>query len=135
MFKGEQVGHVAMQCSAIQAMLCRYRTQLCNDGERCRRHVCFFAHSLEELRVPPTKPFVSPEALAQASMEAARGPEPAPSTAVSLSVPITSQLYQSHPSMLPLTWTMCNRQSAARLLQLAFTCMLMDSALIREADG
>ncbi|KAK9787486.1 hypothetical protein WJX73_002040 [Symbiochloris irregularis] len=50
----------------------RYRTQLCNDGERCARHVCFFAHSLEELRVPATKPFVSPEALAHASMESAR---------------------------------------------------------------
>ncbi len=42
----------------------RYRTQLCNDGMRCRRRVCFFAHTLEELRVPSTKPFVAPEALA-----------------------------------------------------------------------
>ena len=71
------------------ALLSRYRTQLCNDGERCRRHVCFFAHSLEELRVPPTKPFVSPEALAQASLEASRGSEPAASTAVRLSMPFT----------------------------------------------
>ena len=45
-------------------MPCRYRTQLCNDGMECRRRVCFFAHSLVELRVPATKPFVPPEMLA-----------------------------------------------------------------------
>jgi Zinc finger C-x8-C-x5-C-x3-H type (and similar) len=43
----------------------RYRTQLCNDGTGCKRRVCFFAHSLEELRVPSCKPFVPPEQLAQ----------------------------------------------------------------------
>ncbi|PSC69922.1 Zn-finger CCCH type [Micractinium conductrix] len=48
----------------------RYRTQLCNDGPTCRRGICFFAHSLEELRVPACKPYVSPEALARASLEA-----------------------------------------------------------------
>eukprot|EP00775_Hariotina_reticulata_P007367 gene7367-biopygen9155 len=30
----------------------RYRTLLCKDGSRCHRRVCFFAHSLAELRVP-----------------------------------------------------------------------------------
>ncbi len=30
----------------------RYRTQLCKDGANCRRAVCFFAHSLPELRSP-----------------------------------------------------------------------------------
>lgn len=48
----------------------RYRTQLCNDGPGCRRGICFFAHSLDELRVPANKPYVSPEALARASIEA-----------------------------------------------------------------
>lgn len=48
----------------------RYRTQLCNDGPSCSRSICFFAHTLEELRVPAHKPFVSPEALARASLEA-----------------------------------------------------------------
>jgi hypothetical protein len=48
----------------------RYRTQLCNDGPSCARSICFFAHTLEELRVPAHKPFVSPEALARASLEA-----------------------------------------------------------------
>lgn len=39
----------------------RYRTQICNDGAQCNRSVCFFAHSLEELRVPPRKPGFPPE--------------------------------------------------------------------------
>lgn len=28
----------------------RYRTQLCKDGTACSRPLCFFAHSLPELR-------------------------------------------------------------------------------------
>jgi hypothetical protein len=48
----------------------RYRTQLCNDGPGCRRSICFFAHSLDELRVPACKPYVAPETLARASLEA-----------------------------------------------------------------
>lgn len=31
----------------------RYRTQPCKDGTDCRRRVCFFAHSQEQLRVAP----------------------------------------------------------------------------------
>ncbi|KAJ4959112.1 hypothetical protein NE237_026223 [Protea cynaroides] len=31
----------------------RYRTQPCKDGTNCRRRVCFFAHSHEQLRVLP----------------------------------------------------------------------------------
>ena len=49
----------------------RYRTQLCNDGNKCKRHICFFAHSLDELRVPTCKPFVPPDALAAATSAAA----------------------------------------------------------------
>lgn len=30
----------------------RYRTQFCNIAASCNRNVCFFAHSIEELRVP-----------------------------------------------------------------------------------
>ncbi|XP_059276733.1 zinc finger CCCH domain-containing protein 20-like [Lycium ferocissimum] len=30
---------------------CRYRTQPCKDGGSCKRRVCFFAHSPEQLRV------------------------------------------------------------------------------------
>ncbi|KAF8023233.1 hypothetical protein BT93_F0670 [Corymbia citriodora subsp. variegata] len=32
----------------------RYRTQACKDGQSCRRRVCFFAHSPDQLRVLPT---------------------------------------------------------------------------------
>ncbi|PRW44495.1 Zn-finger CCCH type isoform A [Chlorella sorokiniana] len=53
----------------------RYRTQLCNDGSNCKRKICFFAHSLDELRVPACKPFVSPEALASAAAAAAADAE------------------------------------------------------------
>lgn len=31
----------------------RYRTQPCKDGTSCRRRVCFFAHTTEQLRVLP----------------------------------------------------------------------------------
>lgn len=31
----------------------RYRTQACKDGVNCRRRVCFFAHTPEQLRVVP----------------------------------------------------------------------------------
>jgi len=34
----------------------KYRTQLCNDEMGCRRKVCFFAHCLDELRVPAAYP-------------------------------------------------------------------------------
>ncbi|XP_022140141.1 zinc finger CCCH domain-containing protein 23-like [Momordica charantia] len=34
----------------------RYRTQPCKDGLACRRRVCFFAHSPEQLRVLPRTP-------------------------------------------------------------------------------
>ncbi|KAJ4825385.1 hypothetical protein Tsubulata_012540 [Turnera subulata] len=30
----------------------QYRTRVCNDGTGCRRRVCFFAHTKEELRTP-----------------------------------------------------------------------------------
>ena len=46
----------------------RYRTQLCKDGPMCKRSICFFAHDLKQLRTPDTKPYVSPEQLASASL-------------------------------------------------------------------
>ena len=47
----------------LENVCCRYRSQLCNDGPKCRRKVCFFAHTIDELRVPPSKPFVAPDTL------------------------------------------------------------------------
>lgn len=34
----------------------RYRTQACKDGRNCKRRVCFFAHSPEQLRILPSSP-------------------------------------------------------------------------------
>ncbi|KAI3967671.1 hypothetical protein MKX01_039581 [Papaver californicum] len=33
----------------------RYRTQACKDGVDCRRKICFFAHTVEQLRVVSTQ--------------------------------------------------------------------------------
>ncbi|XP_042513828.1 zinc finger CCCH domain-containing protein 20 [Macadamia integrifolia] len=38
----------------------RYRTQPCKDGTNCRRRVCFFAHTPEQLRVLPQQSPRSP---------------------------------------------------------------------------
>ncbi|XP_027355694.1 zinc finger CCCH domain-containing protein 20-like [Abrus precatorius] len=37
----------------------RYRTQLCKDRTGCRRRVCFFAHTTDQLRSLSPEPFVS----------------------------------------------------------------------------
>ena len=37
----------------------RYRTQLCKDGAGCTRSVCFFAHTLQELRAGPLQASLS----------------------------------------------------------------------------
>ncbi|KIZ02848.1 Zinc finger CCCH domain-containing protein 2 [Monoraphidium neglectum] len=40
----------------------RYRTQLCTMGASCRRPVCFFAHTVEEMRSPPEGASAAPGA-------------------------------------------------------------------------
>jgi hypothetical protein len=47
----------------------RYRTQPCKDGTGCRRRVCFFAHTPDQLRVlpPPQQPSASPRGAAAAA--------------------------------------------------------------------
>ncbi|KAL0407733.1 UNVERIFIED_CONTAM: Zinc finger CCCH domain-containing protein 20 [Sesamum radiatum] len=47
----------------------RYRTQPCKDGVHCRRRICFFAHTPEQLRVLPytTSPDASPGRVVQDS--------------------------------------------------------------------
>ncbi|XP_062180398.1 zinc finger CCCH domain-containing protein 35-like [Phragmites australis] len=43
----------------------RYRTQPCKDGTACRRRVCFFAHTPDQLRVlPPPQQSASPRGAA-----------------------------------------------------------------------
>lgn len=53
----------------------RYRTQPCKDGIHCRRRVCFFAHTPEQLRVLPytTSPDASPRRLGHDSFVAGLG--------------------------------------------------------------
>lgn len=46
---------VSRTLSSLLSVTPRYRTQLCNDGVACRRKVCFFAHTLDELRVSSVK--------------------------------------------------------------------------------
>jgi hypothetical protein len=71
----------------------RYRTQLCNDGMGCRRRVCFFAHSLAQLRVPATKPFVPPEVLA--ALEGPQSNNPAAMATVSEAMKRISDSWQA----------------------------------------
>ena len=53
-------------------VVCRYRTQLCNEPATCRRKVCFFAHTLEELREPSLEEFALIPAAWPANGKAAR---------------------------------------------------------------
>lgn len=54
--------------------LCRYRTALCRDVERCSRKICFFAHEVHEIRTNVERPYVSPEQLVAATEAAAMDP-------------------------------------------------------------
>ncbi|KDD73711.1 hypothetical protein H632_c1902p0, partial [Helicosporidium sp. ATCC 50920] len=51
----------------------RYRTQLCSNGSSCRRATCFFAHRPEDLRIPDSKPYISPASLSAAAAAALAG--------------------------------------------------------------
>jgi hypothetical protein len=53
----------------LHAIISRYRTQLCKDGLDCDRPVCFFAHTIQELRTPslPTSLANSPDGTAFAA--------------------------------------------------------------------
>lgn len=55
---GESISRLFPPCpspypSVLRLHPNRYRTQLCKDTMACNRPVCFFAHSLAELRTPP----------------------------------------------------------------------------------
>jgi hypothetical protein len=64
---------------------------------RCRRRVCFFAHTLEELRVPSTKPFVAPEALAAIDQAAGANASPVRSSKVKVRIITTSTAPHQDP--------------------------------------
>ena len=64
--KPAAAGHLMLLLPSLQGDACpyahgvyecwlhpaKYRTQLCKDGGQCRRPVCFFAHSVAQLRSP-----------------------------------------------------------------------------------
>ncbi|XP_068655824.1 zinc finger CCCH domain-containing protein 2-like [Aristolochia californica] len=52
-----QFAHGVFECWLHPA---RYRTQPCRDGRSCRRKVCFFAHTPDQLRVLPSLGSSSP---------------------------------------------------------------------------
>ncbi|MBA0612110.1 hypothetical protein Godav_012752 [Gossypium davidsonii] len=58
---GCEFAHGVFECWLHPA---RYRTELCKDGPGCKRKVCFFAHSLDQLRVVSSagsgSPLISP---------------------------------------------------------------------------
>lgn len=88
----------------------RYRTQLCKDGPCCSRSICFFAHDLEQLRVPEEKPYISPEQLASSSLMGIRNSMQKIRTKQSDSVttpPRTSRDYSRRESLEDpsLVWT------------------------------
>ncbi|EPS73621.1 hypothetical protein M569_01136, partial [Genlisea aurea] len=58
----------------------RYRTQICKDGTHCRRRVCFFAHSPDQLRILAVDS-INPKSMPPSSYS----PPDSPSGPVSLS--------------------------------------------------
>ncbi|XP_073285394.1 zinc finger CCCH domain-containing protein 23-like [Primulina huaijiensis] len=60
---GCEYAHGVFECWLHPA---RYRTEPCKDGTHCRRRVCFFAHTPDQLRVlPHSSPDSSPGRIAQ----------------------------------------------------------------------
>lgn len=54
---------------------CRYKTTLCNLGDKCSREICFFAHSHKELRAPEPVPLANADTPAGQAAAAAAGIE------------------------------------------------------------
>uniref|UniRef100_A0A383VAV7 C3H1-type domain-containing protein n=1 Tax=Tetradesmus obliquus TaxID=3088 RepID=A0A383VAV7_TETOB len=73
----------------------RYRTQLCrnNDGSHCKRQICFFAHSIDELRVPDHSHLNIPDELKQQS---SGGSSPKTATAAAAAAPDSGSSSPSH---------------------------------------
>lgn len=79
----------------------RYRTQPCKDGRCCRRRVCFFAHTREQLRLlsPPSPSSSSSLYIPamEASLEAFNLSASSPSSTSSLRFPFMEAPVQSFP--------------------------------------
>jgi len=66
-----QATHPHMLLASALVMACRYRTQMCNDGIKCTRKICFFAHTPDELRQSSVKVMPPGEAAKAAAAAAA----------------------------------------------------------------
>lgn len=106
----------------------RYRTQLCSFGAACRRPVCFFAHSVSELRLPtacgPPAAAAQPAAAVAAAMAAARNTAslaPGPNSMEALmQQALLAQMAAASPSQVDgATATLINRYQAASCAALA----------------
>ncbi|KAJ8766734.1 hypothetical protein K2173_005345 [Erythroxylum novogranatense] len=97
----------------------RYRTQPCKDGQNCRRRVCFFAHTPEQLRVLPQqspKNLNSPESydgspLRQAIEASCSKSLPFLSSTLSVSPPTTPS--GDSPPMSPMAQTLSRSLGSA----------------------
>ena len=104
----------------------RYRTQLCSFGTACRRPVCFFAHTVQELRVPTTcgpAPAAAgaaqqAAALAAAAAAACQNPMMPGSMDLMLQQALLAQM-QVPAQMDGATATLINRYQAASCAALA----------------
>ncbi|KAE9587913.1 hypothetical protein Lal_00002766 [Lupinus albus] len=93
----------------------RYRTQPCKDGTSCRRRVCFFAHTPEQLRIVPNH---SPRSIDSYDGSPMRnGTMAFMSSPISLSPPMSPTA--ESPPMSPMTRSSMNDMVASlRNLQL-----------------
>lgn len=76
----------------------RYRSQLCKDGVNCHRPVCFFAHSLPELRAPtytwlPTPEDLAPRNAAAVAAAAAAAASSGVSPSAAAALTMTQQMH------------------------------------------
>ncbi|KAG8084857.1 hypothetical protein GUJ93_ZPchr0010g8535 [Zizania palustris] len=77
----------------------RYRTQPCKDGTGCRRRVCFFAHTPEQLRVlPPQQQGASSPRVAAASSPLADSYDGSPLRRQAFESYLTKSIMSSSPT-------------------------------------
>eukprot|EP00879_Flechtneria_rotunda_P008120 GHRR01008505.1.p2 GENE.GHRR01008505.1~~GHRR01008505.1.p2 ORF type:complete len:390 (+),score=185.89 GHRR01008505.1:720-1889(+) len=101
----------------------RYRTQLCSFGTACKRPVCFFAHTVQELRVPTAcgpaaTPLGTPAALAAGLIDPnTAGKDNGYLTLVQQA--LLAQMHQAAHSVDGATATMINQYQAASCAALA----------------
>lgn len=115
----------------------RYRTQPCKDGTSCRRRVCFFAHTPEQLRVLPQQSPRSADSYdgsplrhaIESSCAKTLAPAPFVSSPGSVSPPLES------PPMSPMTVSVNEMVASLRNLQLGKVKSLPSSWNVMGPSG